>query len=117
MKASISQAMLTSSGSRVRREGTIDDLGGYVFRDVEPGNGYRVAVAGLATSKPLTVTDAAETPPNSLYSKQELDDGYGYLTTRDGTLLMLLNAGPFHAAITARTNWGLLRNPIPRRSP
>jgi predicted acyl esterase len=77
---------LRRAGSTVAK-GTIDDLGGFVFRDVDPGNGYRVAVAGLATSKPLTVTDAAATPPNSLYSKQELDDGYGYLTTRDGTLL------------------------------
>jgi len=79
---------LKRAGATIDR-GTIDDLGGYVFRDVAPGTGYRVAVAGLATSKPLTVDAADDTPPKSLYERQELDEGYGYLTTRDGTELSI----------------------------
>jgi hypothetical protein len=79
---------LKRAGSTVA-DGTIDDLGGYVFRDVDAGKGYRVAVAGLATSKPLTVTSPSDTPPNSFYGDQVLDPGYGYLTTRDGTELSI----------------------------
>lgn len=79
---------IKNSDNRRVGKGTIDSLGGFVFRDVKPGNGYRVSVAGSKTSKPLTVTSNSEKPPTTLYSKQNLPaGGYGYLTTRDGTKL------------------------------
>ena len=66
-----------------------------MFRDVKPGDGYRVSVTGLKPSKSLTVTSNSDKPPTSLYSKQDLPaPGYGYLTTRDGTKLSVNVALP-----------------------
>ncbi|MFM7270959.1 MAG: CocE/NonD family hydrolase [Actinomycetes bacterium] len=79
--------LLDADGARVGR-GTVDELGGLVFRDVDPGSGYRVDVAGLKRSKPLTVRGADDTPAQSWYRKHPIPaGGYGYLTTRDGTQL------------------------------
>jgi predicted acyl esterase len=64
----------------------VDKLGSVLFRKVPAGTGYTVAVAG-ETAGPVTVTTPADTPPQSFYSSQHLSDGYGYLKTRDGTLL------------------------------
>ena len=64
----------------------VDDLGSVLFRKVPAGTGYVVAVAG-ARSDPVTVTRSTDVPPQSFYSSQQLADGYGYLKTRDGTLL------------------------------
>jgi predicted acyl esterase len=74
--------------ARGRRVGTrpIDSLGSTLFRDVKPGPGYVVSVDGAA-APPVTVLDPAAAPPASFYADQHLDDGYGYLKTRDGTLL------------------------------
>ncbi len=64
----------------------IDDLGSVLFRKVPAGTGYVVAVAGV-TSDPVAVTKPSDVPPQSFYSSQQLTNGYGYLKTRDGTLL------------------------------
>ena len=64
----------------------VDNLGSVLFREVPAGTGYVVAV-GSATSAPVTVTSPTDVPPQSFYSSQHLADGYGYLKTRDGTLL------------------------------
>ena len=45
-----------------------------------------MAIAG-ERSAPITVLSAHVTPPSSLYTDQQLEPGYGYLKTRDGTLL------------------------------
>ena len=66
----------------------IDDLGSVLFRNVPAGTGYVVVVAGV-TSAPATVTKPTDVPPQSFYSSQHLADGYGYLKTRDGTLLSI----------------------------
>lgn len=62
-------------------------LGGALFRNVAPGNGYRVRV-GASESEPLTVHDDDPTPWNpDIYNQEIPPGGYGYLTTRDGTKL------------------------------
>jgi uncharacterized protein len=66
-----------------------NDLGGTLFRSVSPGDGYRVRLAaGGETSGPLRVLTTDSAPPSSdVYDQTVPSDGYGYLTTRDGTKL------------------------------
>ena len=86
---------IKNGDNRTVGKGKVDSLGGFVFRDVKPGDGYRVSVTGLKPSKSLTVTSNSDKPPTSLYSKQDLPaPGYGYLTTRDGTKLSVNVALP-----------------------
>ena len=67
---------------------SVDALGSTLFRDVPAGAGYVVTVDGTK-SEPVTVLDPGATPPSTLYTGQQLADGYGYLTTRDGTQLSI----------------------------
>lgn len=64
-------------------------LGGVLFRNVPPDDGYRV-VSGGVESTPLTVhnDDPAPWDP-SIYDQVIPPSGYSYLTTRDGTQLAL----------------------------
>lgn len=66
-----------------------NDLGGVLFRNVTPGDGYRVRVTQTGeTSEPLTVLTTQSAPPSTeVYDQTIPSDGYGYLTTRDGTKL------------------------------
>ncbi len=85
---------LRRNGSTIQSAQT-DDLGGYLFRNVDAGSGYTVRTSSPAyESAPVRVLSASEKPPQSLYSGQQLEvdninatSGYGYLTTRDGTTL------------------------------
>ena len=81
-------ALLDAQG-RIVKEQRADQLGGVLFRHVKPGSGYRVEDAsGRHTSGPLTVhTNSAHQWNRSIYDQSVPDDGYGYLTTRDGTKL------------------------------
>jgi predicted acyl esterase len=79
-------AELHDAKGHVVTKGTTDAQGALLFRDVAPGDGYTVTAAG-ATSPPVTVTSTTATPPRSLYTSQQLSEGFGYLKTRDGTLL------------------------------
>jgi predicted acyl esterase len=64
--------------------------GGVLFRNVKPGTGYRVRPSGGAKSGPLTVLSNKAAPPStSVYNQTLPTDGYGYLTTRDGTKLAI----------------------------
>jgi predicted acyl esterase len=83
----------------------VDSLGSTLFRDVPPGAGYVVSIAGTAAA-PVRVLDPRETPAQSLYSGQQLQPGYGYLRTRDGTLLSVdvhlpgpADAGPYPTVV------------------
>jgi predicted acyl esterase len=68
---------------------TVNSLGGALFRDVPPGDGYRVESEGAA-SDPLTVHNADAAPWDaSVYDQSIPVNGYSYLTTRDGTQLSL----------------------------
>jgi uncharacterized protein len=66
-----------------------NDLGGLLFRNVPPGDGYRVRLATDGeTSGPLTVLTTQSAPPSTeIYDQTVPSDGYGYLSTRDGTKL------------------------------
>ncbi|WP_081790353.1 CocE/NonD family hydrolase [Nocardioides sp. URHA0032] len=78
--------LIDSHGDTVKQQ-EADSLGGVLFRDVKPGTGYRVK-AGGHTSGPVTVHGTSPHQWNkSIYSQTIPDDGYGYLTTRDGTKL------------------------------
>lgn len=66
-----------------------NELGGVLFRDVAPGNGYRV-VSGEEQSPPLQVLTTQSAPPStSVYNQSIPASGYGYLSTRDGTKLAI----------------------------
>jgi predicted acyl esterase len=81
-------------GSRTVATQEADSLGGLLFRKVKPGPGYVVRVTSSGeTSSPVTVHTTASAPwdPN-VYTEQEgkiPDNGYTYLTTRDGTQLAI----------------------------
>jgi predicted acyl esterase len=68
-----------------------DSLGGLLFRNVPPGKGYRVRLfRHSAESGPITVhSDPAAPWDPSVYNQSIPDNGYGYLTTRDGTKLAI----------------------------
>ena len=81
---------LNRSGQAVATK-RADAQGGLLFRNVKPGTGYRVRPAGRradvgAADGALDATGAAE------HGRLQPDDpaeGYGYLTTRDGTKLAI----------------------------
>ncbi|MCU1371872.1 MAG: peptidase [Ilumatobacteraceae bacterium] len=78
-------AELTKVDSR-----TTDDNGALVFRYVPVGEGYVVKqVDGSGRSKPVEVTAVDDHPDQAFYDEQEIGEGYGYLTTRDGTQLAI----------------------------
>jgi predicted acyl esterase len=81
-------ALVAANGS-TRAQGHADPQGALLFRNVAAGAGYHVAErsGGSARSGSLRVLGPNQTPAASFYRSQQLGDGYGYLTTRDGTKL------------------------------
>jgi predicted acyl esterase len=82
--------------SLLKKSATVDaqnanSLGGLLFRSVKPGGGYRVSVTSTGeTSSPITVHSAAAAPWDpGIYNQSIPDNGYSYLTTRDGTQLSI----------------------------
>ncbi|HVL94762.1 MAG TPA: CocE/NonD family hydrolase [Solirubrobacteraceae bacterium] len=80
--------LLNRRGRTVKRK-RANELGGLLFRNVRRGRGYRVRLAaGGPASAPLRVLSTRPEPPTtSIYEQEIPSDGYGYLTTRDGTKL------------------------------
>jgi predicted acyl esterase len=79
-------SLLNSAGQTVATRNA-NDLGGTLFRNVTPGDGYRVT-SNSETSGPLTVLTTQSAPPSTdVYNQSVPSDGYGYLSTRDGTKL------------------------------
>jgi uncharacterized protein len=80
---------LLDPGGKVVETRNANELGGILFRDVPPGDGYRVRLGvNGEVSGPLTVlTTQPASPSTAIYDQQVPSDGYGYLTTRDGTKL------------------------------
>ena len=71
---------------------TTDYQGSYIFRKLEPGDGYVIRVTDTPDdwAGPLRVMAEQESlPPQSFYSDQALAPGFGYITTRDGTQLSI----------------------------
>jgi uncharacterized protein len=83
------EASLLDPAGQVVATRNANDLGGLLFRNVTPGDGYRVRLTATnETSGPLTVLTTQSAPPSTeTYNQTIPSDGYGYMTTRDGTKL------------------------------
>jgi predicted acyl esterase len=89
--------------------GTLDTQGSFLFRNVPAGLAYRAIEndAGTITeSAPTKVLSPSYVPPKSFYKSQNLQTGFGYITTRDGTKLSAeitlpgpADAGPYPTVI------------------
>jgi predicted acyl esterase len=79
--------LLRDDGTAAARR-RVDRQGATLFRRVAPG-AYRVVVAGRdgVERAPVAVVAPTDEPDPSLYTSQSLSDGFGYIRTRDGTLL------------------------------
>ncbi len=84
------QASLLKSGATLATQNA-DSLGGLLFRKVKAGTGYRVRVTSTGeTSEAIAVHSGAAAPWDpSIYEQSIPDNGYTYLTTRDGTQLSI----------------------------
>ena len=80
---------LLDSGDSVVATRNANSRGGALFRNVDPGSGYRVRLDSTSeTSDPLTVLTTQSAPPSTdVYNQSIPNDGYGYMTMRDGTKL------------------------------
>jgi len=74
--------------------GSADSQGSMLFREVRPGDGYRVATVAdgqdttvVASEQFEVVSIQGSTPAQSFYESQRLEPGYTYIETRDGTTL------------------------------
>ncbi|HET7311451.1 MAG TPA: CocE/NonD family hydrolase [Mycobacteriales bacterium] len=84
-----STVILTNGKGETVAKRKVNYLGGVLFRDVKPGTGYHVKqLPSGPRSKALTVhnDNPAQWNP-SIYKQPIQTDGYGYMTTRDGTKL------------------------------
>jgi predicted acyl esterase len=83
---------LVDADGEVVASGVADEFGSLLWRDVAPGDYQVRAAAGgegeaVEQSDPVVVTAIDDVPDASLYTGQTLADGFGYITTRDGTTL------------------------------
>lgn len=80
---------LLDSGGAVVATGTVDAAGSLAWRELASGTyAVRAADDPASQSAPVAVTDFADpAPEQSFYDAQTLSDGFGYITTRDGTTL------------------------------
>jgi hypothetical protein len=88
------QLLLVDEESRLITKATADPQGSLIFRNVREGRGFRVAEVGDVStpgtvSARFDVTGVNDAPAGSLYTGQSIGAGYGYLRTRDGTLLSM----------------------------
>jgi len=88
---------LRDAQEQVLATGTADAAGSLIFRGVAPGEQY--SVLGDNGGEPIgaiTVLGPDQHPDPSFYAAQEIQQGYGYMRTRDGTLLAInvLMPGP-----------------------
>jgi hypothetical protein len=90
LPASARVSLLNSRGATVAAQ-TTGSLGGALFRNVAPGDGYRVRLDSTGEqSDPVTVHGADAAPWDAdVYNQTLPENGYGYLTTRDGTQLAI----------------------------
>jgi uncharacterized protein len=85
----VSGGKTTDRNGSIIFRGTLDD--NLAYSGVPPGTGYTVGYVEDGeprTSEPVTVLSGhGSTPPGSFYAGQVLEEGFGYIQTRDGTLL------------------------------
>jgi len=77
---------LRDAANQLVTTGTADAQGAFLFRDLSVGSGYTVH-EGSGVSAPLTVTALGDNPSQVFYNGISLQEGFGYLPTRDGTTL------------------------------
>ncbi len=77
---------LLGPGGGVLASEPADAQGAVLFKGLDPADGYALRTAD-GTSDPVAVLDADVHPDPSSYDDVEIDEGYGYIPTRDGTLL------------------------------
>jgi predicted acyl esterase len=90
LAANAQMSLLNKRGATVYTQ-EADSLGGVLFRNVKPGKKYRVRLTATGeTSAPVTVHKDTSAPWDpSIYDQEIPDNGYTYLTTRDGTKLAI----------------------------
>jgi predicted acyl esterase len=90
LPAGAQASLLTSAGTTLYTQNA-DSLGGLLFRNVPAGKGYRVQLdPNGPKSGSITVhSDAAAPWDPGIYTQTIADNGYQYLTTRDGTQLAI----------------------------
>jgi predicted acyl esterase len=86
--ANAQASLLNSTGATVYTQNA-DSLGGLLFRNVNPGNGYRVRATGETSGRITVHSETAAQWNPSIYSQSIPNSGYTYLTTRDGTQLAI----------------------------
>jgi predicted acyl esterase len=100
--------LVSAEGGAVQ-SGVADAMGSLIFRQVPPGSDYRVESGSgesLRATDPFAVTTADDAPDQSFFSAQQIGAGYGYLETRDGTLLAInvmlpgpVDGGPYPTVV------------------
>jgi predicted acyl esterase len=82
--------LLDRKGKRVSVK-AVSSLGAAIFRRIDAGKDYRVKEADGTLSVPVDVMNARNAPPKNtqIYNQTIPANGYGYLTTRDGTKLAI----------------------------
>jgi len=114
--AGTSADLVNGFGRRIATN-SADSLGGLIFYNVPAGTGYRVRVSGQQ-SDPVTVHTAASAPwDSSVYNQSIPDNGYGYLTTRDGTKLAYSVHTPTHPAAISGVHLTLPPGVLPGSEP
>ncbi len=79
-------SLVDRAGEMVRTK-QANKLGGVLFRRVKPGKGYRVRAEGEKSPRLTVLTKRSAPPDDKIYNQEIEEEGYGYLTTRDGTKL------------------------------
>jgi uncharacterized protein len=88
--ANAQMSLLNPNGSTLYTQNA-DSLGGLLFRNVPAGSGYHVRLDPSGPeSGPITVYSTQSAPWDpGIYNQSIPANGYGYLTTRDGTRLAI----------------------------
>ncbi|MGI8491356.1 MAG: CocE/NonD family hydrolase [Acidimicrobiales bacterium] len=89
-KPKAKMTLVTAEGTTLYTQ-QVDSLGGLLFRNVPAGGGYHVRLEPRGPqSGALTVHGGAAAPWDpGIYNQSIADNGYTYLTTRDGTQLAI----------------------------
>ncbi|MBU6315954.1 MAG: CocE/NonD family hydrolase [Acidobacteria bacterium] len=90
LSAAVGTELSVVQGSATVATGVVDEQGSLLFRNLAPGDGYRITSDSEA-SEPFAVWSPTDVPDPVLYTDQQtlLPDGtgFGYIVTRDGTTL------------------------------
>ena len=89
--AASAQMSLVSPAGQTLQTKSADSLGGLLFRNVPPATGYHVRLTsnGLQSGALTVHSNAAAPWDPAIYNQSIPDNGYTYLTTRDGTKLAI----------------------------